>query len=194
MGSPAEDGRRKFAVNPSTAALMVGAPTAGTSAFASAMRSRMPLPLAEAVSHPYSARAVVFALLLDRATGSPARRNQEEGLIHPRLFGTAGRVLGRCVRDVQLFTLEEAIYKLAGFPAKRFGLVERWMIRESFWADLVSFDAKTVNDQATFDHPRQFSTGFGNVWVNGVPIWDHDKIIVNEKLHLPGRFLRRGKL
>jgi N-acyl-D-amino-acid deacylase len=119
---------------------------------------------------------------------------QEDGLIHPRLFGTAARLLGRCVRDLHLFTLEEAVYKLSGYPAKRFSLLNRGVIQEGYWADLVSFDAGTIQDWATFDDPRQFPTGIGNVWVNGVPIWDHGKTFQNDRPPLPGRFLRRGKL
>jgi N-acyl-D-amino-acid deacylase len=119
---------------------------------------------------------------------------QEDGLIHPRLFGTAARILGRCVRDLHLFTLEEAVYKLSGHPAKRFGLAKRGMIQEGHWADLVSFDASTIQDCATFDDPRQFPTGIGNVWVNGIPIWDHGRTNQNDRPPLPGRFLRGGRL
>jgi N-acyl-D-aspartate/D-glutamate deacylase len=119
---------------------------------------------------------------------------QEDGLIHPRLFGTAARILGRCVRDFHLFTLEEAVYKLSGYSAKRFGLSKRGTIQEGYWADLVSFDASAIEDRATFDDPRQFPTGIGNVWVNGIPIWDHGKTIQNDRPPLPGRFLRGGRL
>jgi N-acyl-D-aspartate/D-glutamate deacylase len=117
---------------------------------------------------------------------------QESGLIHPRIFGTAARILGRCVRDLHLFTLEEAVYKLSGYPAKRFGLSKRGVIQEGHWADLVSFDASIIQDMATFDNPRQFPAGFRKVWVNGVPIWDHGKTIQNDRPPLPGRFLRGG--
>jgi N-acyl-D-amino-acid deacylase len=117
---------------------------------------------------------------------------QEDGLIHPRLYGTAARILGHCARDLHLFTLEEAVYKLSGFPAKRFGLAGRGTIQEGFWADLVSFNADTIHDNATFDDPRQFPTGIGNVWVNGIPVWGFGTPIQNDRHPLPGMFLRGG--
>ena len=41
---------------------------------------------------------------------------------HPRLWGTFPRVLGHYVRDVGLFSLEEAVRKITSVTAPRFGL------------------------------------------------------------------------
>jgi N-acyl-D-amino-acid deacylase len=118
---------------------------------------------------------------------------QEDGIIHPRVYGTAARVLGHCVRNWGLFSLEDAIYKLSGYPAERFGIMKRGTIQEGRWADLVSFDANSINDNATFKNPRQFSMGIGDVWVNGLQIMGHGNITANRTLPLPGRFLSRGE-
>ena len=44
---------------------------------------------------------------------------------HPRLWGTFPRVLGHYCRDVGLFSLEQAVRKMTGLSAARFGLTGR---------------------------------------------------------------------
>jgi N-acyl-D-amino-acid deacylase len=87
---------------------------------------------------------------------------------HPRLWGAFPRVLGHYSRDVGLFPLAEAVRKMTGLSAARFGLRDRGLVREGNWADLVLFDPDTVIDRATFDAPLQAAAGIDAVWVNGV--------------------------
>jgi N-acyl-D-aspartate/D-glutamate deacylase len=61
---------------------------------------------------------------------------------HPRLWGTFPRVLGRYCREEQLMSLPQAVHKMTGLPAQRFGLTGRGLIREGYCADLVLFDAE----------------------------------------------------
>lgn len=117
---------------------------------------------------------------------------QPEGAIHPRLYGTAARVLGACVRDQRLFSLAEAVYKLSGYPAERFAITDRGVIREGYFADLVCFDADRVGDKATFTDPRQTAAGIRHVWVNGQRIIAGGKPVGEAEPLLPGRFLRKG--
>ena len=92
------------------------------------------------------------------------------GVPHPRAYGTNARVLGKYVREMGVITLEEAIRKMTALPARTFGLRDRGLVREGFWADLVIFDPAKVGDQATFEKPHQYSVGFDYVLVNGIPV------------------------
>ncbi len=110
------------------------------------------------------------------------------GKPHPRHYGTYPRVLGRYVREKGLLSLEEAIYKMTGFPAKRLELKDRGTLQEGSWADIVIFDPDTIIDNATFLDPHQFPTGIHHVMVNGELIVTND-----EQLNvLPGRVLKKN--
>ncbi len=108
---------------------------------------------------------------------------------HPRLWGAFPRVLGRYCRDEALFALPEAIYKMTGLPAQRFGLDGRGFIREGCAADLVLFDPNTIADTATFSDPIKPATGIEAVWVNGTLSYTAEGATNNRG----GRFLARGK-
>ncbi|MCX6048524.1 MAG: D-aminoacylase [Chloroflexi bacterium] len=114
---------------------------------------------------------------------------QPDSVIHPRQYGSTARVLGPCVRDRQLFSLEEAVYKLSAFPAERFGLKERGVLRQGWFADLAIFDAAEIHDRATFQQPHQISPGMAHVIVNGAPIVVNGQPVTNLPTRLPGRAL-----
>ncbi|MXP61783.1 D-aminoacylase [Roseomonas sp. M0104] len=108
---------------------------------------------------------------------------------HPRLWGTFPRVLGLYTRQLGLFDMETAIHKMTGRAAGVFGMVDRGVIREGAYADLVLFDPNTVMDNATFEDPIQMSVGIEQVWANGVPTFAGGKQ-TGEK---PGRLVTRGR-
>ncbi|HEU4753271.1 MAG TPA: amidohydrolase family protein, partial [Armatimonadota bacterium] len=89
------------------------------------------------------------------------------GKTHPRLFGAFPRLLARYVRDQGLLTLEEAVWKMSGFPAQRMGFRDRGRIAPGLAADLVVFDPQTVQDTATFEEPGRYPEGIPYVLVNG---------------------------
>ena len=108
---------------------------------------------------------------------------------HPRFYGTFPRVLGRYVREgPSALTLETAVHKMTGFPARRLGLRDRGVIDEGMAADLVVFDPETVVDNATFEEPHRYPEGIPHVLVAGEPV------VLNGR-HTgarPGRVLRRS--
>jgi N-acyl-D-amino-acid deacylase len=108
------------------------------------------------------------------------------GKYHPRFYGTYPRILGRYVREEKILTLEDAVRRMTSFPALRLGLSDRGLIKESFWADIVIFNPKTIIDKATFENPHQFPEGIPYVIVNGVIVVDDNK----QKKKFPGKVLR----
>lgn len=89
------------------------------------------------------------------------------GVPHPRGYGTNARVLAKYVREENVLTLEEAIRRMTSLPAQKFQLKDRGLLKEGMAADIVIFDAATVQDNSTFEQPHQYSTGFSFVLVNG---------------------------
>ena len=105
---------------------------------------------------------------------------------HPRAYGTFPRILRKYVREEHALTLEDAIRKFSALPAQRMRFVDRGVLKQGMWADIVVFDPDSVRDLATFSNPNQLSVGMQWVLVNGVPVIA-DGRMTNA---LPGRVIR----
>jgi N-acyl-D-aspartate/D-glutamate deacylase len=112
------------------------------------------------------------------------------GSAHPRGWGTYPRLLGQYVREKGWLTLEDAIRRMTGFPAARFGLADRGLIKKGLTADLVIFDAKTVRDRATWVEPRLSPQGITAVFVNGIQVIDKGQLVEGR---YAGQVLRRNR-
>ena len=108
---------------------------------------------------------------------------------HPRAYGTFPRVLGRYARDLKIFPLETAVYKMTGQSAARLKLRDRGVLRANNFADVVVFDPVAIADKSTFEQPHQYSVGIDYVFVNGVAAVDAGKFTDSRA----GRVLKRGK-
>jgi len=104
---------------------------------------------------------------------------------HPRSYGAFARVLGRYVRERKAITLEEAVRKMSAFPASRFGLHDRGLLRPGMKADIAVFDPATAGDTATFTKPHAYAVGFRHVVVNGKAVILDGKVTAAR----PGRVL-----
>ena len=107
----------------------------------------------------------IVAVGSDGQVMNPERDSAEN--VHPRSYGTFPRVLGLYVREKRLLTLELAIYKMCGLPAKILRLPDRGMLRSGLKADLTVFNPTTVRDRADFVNPHQYPEGIPYVFVNG---------------------------
>ncbi|UJH67333.1 N-acyl-D-amino-acid deacylase family protein [Allomuricauda sp. SCSIO 65647] len=86
---------------------------------------------------------------------------------HPRAYGSFIRVLGKFARDEGVISLEEGIRRMTSLPAENLKLIDRGRLAEGYFADIVVFDPKKVNDKATFTDPHQYAEGVVHVFVNG---------------------------
>ena len=112
--------------------------------------------------------------------GSDAGTMSPEGVFsksstHPRAFGNFARLLGKYVREENVISLEEAIYKLTGLPASNLKIQKRGQLKNGYFADVVVFDPKEISDHATFENPMQYATGVEHVWVNGTHVLENGK-------------------
>jgi len=105
---------------------------------------------------------------------------------HPRAYGTFPRILRKYVREEKKLTLEDAIRKFSALPAQRMRLIDRGVLKQGMWADVVVFDPGSVRDLATYDDPNRLSEGMQFVLVNGVPVIEDGKMTGA----LPGKVLR----
>jgi N-acyl-D-aspartate/D-glutamate deacylase len=109
-------------------------------------------------------------------------------------------LLSDWVRDRGVFTLEAAIHKLTGEPAKLFGLVDRGRVGAGAAADLVVFDLDTLapgplrrvrdlpgdEERLIADEPA----GIDHIFVNGVAITSNGESRVATMRERPGTLLR----
>jgi N-acyl-D-aspartate/D-glutamate deacylase len=110
---------------------------------------------------------------------------------HPRNAGTYSRVLAQYVREKGTLTLMDAIRKMTLMPAEVLerstpAARQKGRLQEGADADIVVFDAATINDRATFESPMEPSVGVRYLLVGGTLVVDEGKIVPDV---FPGRAL-----
>ncbi|TFG14957.1 MAG: D-aminoacylase [Promethearchaeota archaeon] len=86
---------------------------------------------------------------------------------HPTSYGAFARILERYVREMRIFSLEEAIKKMTSLPASVLGLSDRGLIKEGYKADLVIFELEKIREKGTLLNGAQHPEGIEYVIVNG---------------------------
>jgi N-acyl-D-aspartate/D-glutamate deacylase len=110
-------------------------------------------------------RIMQHPLAMIETDGDPV--SYGDGFPHPRSYGAFPRVLARYVRELGVLTLEEAVRKMTSMPADQYNQKERGRIVAGAYADLVVFDADTIQDEATYVDPHRYPTGIHHVMING---------------------------
>lgn len=90
------------------------------------------------------------------------------GFPNPAGVGTFPRILGTYVRDKKLFSLENAVHRMTGASAARFGLKDTGTLERGKAADIVCFDPETVAyNYDDPDRPADRPEGIVHVFMNG---------------------------
>jgi len=134
-----------------------------------------------AIQHP-------FSIISSNGSGYSVEHKKTGELVHPRNFGSFPRVLGKYVRAKGLLSWEEAVRKMTGLPAEKFGIKKRGVIAVGNFADVVVFDKNNINDLSTNENPYQYSKGIDWVVVNGKVVIDQNGLTGAK----PGTVLRRA--
>ena len=93
---------------------------------------------------------------------------KDKGYPNPAGLGTFPKILGDFVRTRKLFALEEAVRRMTGASAERFGLKDRGRLLPGMAADVVVFDPQTIADSPpSGDKPAGKPQGILHVFVNG---------------------------
>jgi N-acyl-D-aspartate/D-glutamate deacylase len=90
-----------------------------------------------------------------------------KGRPHPRLHGTFPTLLGEMCRERGWLSLSDAVRKISGAPAERFGIKQRGKLARGCVADVTVFDPRTVGSPATYENPVAAPVGIRQVFRSG---------------------------
>ncbi|HID10939.1 MAG TPA: D-aminoacylase [Candidatus Latescibacteria bacterium] len=110
------------------------------------------------------------------------------GVSHPRNYGTFPKAWRWFVREEKFWTPQEAVRRMSGMAAEKFGLKGKGFLKKGYFADVVVFHPEEFRDLATFRDGHRYPEGVLYVLVNG-------KVAVEEGRTAErgyGRVLRRG--
>jgi N-acyl-D-aspartate/D-glutamate deacylase len=110
-----------------------------------------------------------------------------EGVPHPRSYGTFPRKIRLYAREKGVIDLPTAVRSMTSLPANVFGMSGRGILRPGAVADIVLFDLDQLEDVATYERPHRFSQGMVHVLVNGRFAIEDEEFTG----HLHGRVLSR---
>jgi len=96
----------------------------------------------------------------------------EVGIPPQSAYGTFVRTIEHYVKELKLYTLEDAIHRSTGLSASRYELDDRGVIKPGAAADIVVFDFENIHDNSTYDEPEQYPDGIEHVIVNGRTVVD----------------------
>ena len=100
------------------------------------------------------------------------------GYPNPAAVGTFPKILGQYVRDRRLISMENAIQRMTGLSAERFGIKDRGVLAAGKKADVVVFDPETISETPAKDNlPAGRPKGIRHVFINGRHVVENGEYI-----------------
>lgn len=113
----------------------------------------------------------------------------EQACVHPRQYGSAPRMLDTLVTRGVL-SREEAVHKMSGKPAARFGLKQRGTLAAGQFADVAVIDPAAFKERNGYREPAVMAAGLEFLWVNGQAVIDRGQLVAPPAgARYPGRAL-----
>jgi len=128
------------------------------------------------------------AIITSDGFGAGKEVFKEGVLVHPRCFGAFPKALEEYVVNSKVLSVENAVKKMTGLPAEKYGIKQRGYIREGYYADMVLIDLAAVGSKANIQDPFVAPTGIECVLVNGT-------VAVEKNIYtgaLAGRMITKG--
>ena len=98
----------------------------------------------------------------------------DKGRPHPRGYGNTAMLLTEYVQKRKTLTLEQAVHKMTGLPARIMSLPHKGLLRPGYNADIVVFGRDSITCNADYQNPERFTTGFELVMVGGAIAVERD--------------------
>ncbi len=95
---------------------------------------------------------------------------------HPRNYGTFPQYY-QLVREHNLLSIEDAVYKTTGLPASVLGIKDRGILKKGLVADITVFDKDTIKNNADFKNSKVKPDGIEFVVINGKIAIENKKLV-----------------
>jgi N-acyl-D-amino-acid deacylase len=132
--------------------------------------------IAAVLNHRYSNLPIVEELMRHPASmfmtdALPALR----GVQNPAFSGNFPLFL-QLAREKKTITLEQAVYKMSGATAERYGIKDRGFLKEGLAADITVFNWQNIRDNNTLTETSKTPTGMEAVFINGKQVLSKGKV------------------
>ena len=123
--------------------------------------------LANVLNHRYSNLPIIETLMRHPASlFMTDTLPSPQGVQNPAISGNFPRFF-QLARENKIISLEEAVCKMSGAAAQRYGFKDRGFLREGLAADITVFDWKNIRDNNTLTETSKTPTGIEAVFING---------------------------